>query len=313
VLGFLTAAAFYAGFETGVTSLNQVRMRIRADRGEASARRLGELLGDLPGLWVTLLCGSSLAVDGACFAFVLLLVSLAAPEPDFIGALVMTPVIFVFGEVLPRNLFRLRPEALVYPLSRPAAASKILFHPLVWLLRGASAAVGRVGPGTAGKSLFSRRRFDTVFSEGAKEGVVSPLVKDIALNIMKMGKTYLRQVMVPLPKAATLRRGDTEEALRDLARRTGFSRFPVLGEDDRVCGVLNIFDVAAGAGDGADLESLWQKPVEFHVDFPVDDALFILQKRERQMGIIVRADGTAAGIVTVKDLVEEVVGAIEAW
>lgn len=309
---FFAASAYYSGFETGVYALNKVRLRIRANRGEAAARRVLALLEDMPGLLATLMVGNNLAVDGASFAFILLLAGQGVEDPEYVATLVMTPALFLFGEVLPKNLFRLRPNALVYPLSLFALLSQWAFLPLVAAVRLFSAAVAHLGSAGRTEKLFSRQRLGYILHQGVEEGVVPPVLQNIAQNILRLGKTYLRQVMVPIGRAAVLRRGDGAEALKDLARRTGFSRFPVLGDRGRVEGVVHIFDLAGRDGDEA-IEPLLHKPVEFHAEFPIDDALFILQRRNRPMAVIVSSDGAAVGIVTVKDLVEEIVGEIAAW
>jgi len=311
-LFFLAASAYFSGFETGIYSLDKVRLRISAERGDRRARRIQTLTDDMPGLLATLLCGNNLVLEGATFVVILLLAQRGIENPEYLATLLMTPTVFIFGEVLPKNLFRRRPDSLMYPLSFLALWSRWSFWPLVVVLRALSAVVARIGPGMRKETLFSRQSLGFVLGQGVREGTVSPLMKRMADNIMRLGRTYMRQVMVPLDRAAVLHEGEGVERLKELARESGFSRFPYIGADGRARGVIHIFALAM-AEEETPIEDLMHKPVEFHAEFPIDDALFILQRRKRPIAVVVQSDGAAVGIVTVKDLVEEIVGDIEAW
>ncbi len=311
---FLACSFFFSGFETGIYSLNKIRLRIWAEMGDLRALRVRALIDDMPGLLVTILVGNNLVNDGASFALILLLGRLGVAEPQYLSTLILTPVIFFFSEALPKSFFIRRPNALVYPTAVFASAAKTLFFPVVVLLRRIVSYTSRGVKGQqTGGMFFTRARIGLVLDQGVREGVVSPELQSLADNIMKMGKTTLKQVMVPLGKTAFLKEGDAPESLVELAKRTDMSRFPVLDRDCRAKGIVHIFDLAVRGGRVGSLDEIIQKPVEFLEDFPVGDALFILQKRKRQMALVVSKEGKVEGIVTIKDLVEEVVGEISAW
>ncbi len=159
-LFFLAASAYFSGFETGIYSLDKVRLRISAERGDRRARRIQTLTDDMPGLLATLLCGNNLVLEGATFAVILLLAQRGMENPEYLATLLMTPTVFIFGEVLPKNLFRRRPDSLVYPLSFLALWARWSFWPLVVVLRALSAAVARIGPGMRKETLFSRQSLE---------------------------------------------------------------------------------------------------------------------------------------------------------
>ncbi len=311
---FLAASFFFSGFETGMYSLNRIRMRIRAEAGDPRAIRVRAFADDMPGILATLLVGNNLVIDCLAFMAILMLTEWGVPDPQYLSTLIVTPVNFLFGEVLPKHLFSQRPNALVYPSSLFASAARILFFPLVYTLRR-FAILASGGRGRHGDELaFTRAKLGFVLDQGVREGVVSPQLQGLAGNIMRMGGIRLRQVMVPIGKAAVIAEGDGIEALAEIARKTDRSRFPVIGADGRAKGIIHVFDLATRMQDDRrTIADLMQQPVEFHEDFPLDDALFILQKRKRQMAVVVGKDGKATGIVTIKDLVEEIVGEISAW
>ncbi len=125
----------------------------------------------------------------------------------------------------------------------------------------------------------------------------------------------LTHALVPLDKVVMASCTDTTDRLLELHRENRYSRIPVCSpERDQILGVVNILDLASAERlEGRTILDVAREPVQLDANMSVAEGLYQLQRDGHQMGVVIRRDGTAAGIVTVKDLVEEIVGELEAW
>ncbi|MEN8150500.1 MAG: CNNM domain-containing protein, partial [Planctomycetota bacterium] len=132
-----TAGSFYfSGIETGIYALNRVRLRVRAEEGDPAARRVADLVAEPQSTISTILIGNHTANYAATFFCMALIVALFdVADPELVNTLVLTPVLFVTGEILPKDTFRMRADTLVYRWSRPLAIACVVFRPAALLLR----------------------------------------------------------------------------------------------------------------------------------------------------------------------------------
>jgi CBS domain containing-hemolysin-like protein len=321
---FVLLSALYSGMETGVYCVNRLRLRVAA-QSQPAARRMQGLLGDQPGLLSAVLLGNNLAnyLAPVCLATVFLSVYADAStserghRAELYTTLILTPVLFILGEVVPKNVFQSRADHLMPRLALLLGVSYRLFRAtgVIRLQKFIADFIARrLQREPAPEAVIhSRHGMYQMLREGAASGALSQTQAVMLERIHNLESIRVGSVMVPRSRTVMLdenaARADAEAAVR----RTTFSRMPVYrGESRRVVGVVHVLDVLA-AEPGTPLSRMMLAPVVVSPATPVIEALSILQRQRRRMAVVVDNGGHCLGLVTVKDLVEEVVGELAAW
>lgn len=321
LVGALVLSGFCSGSETGVYCLNHVRLRVSAGRGDSRARRLERLMARPENLVITMLLGTNVAdyLTTACTASLILRAAISESQVEIYATAIATPLILIFGGMVPKDWFRREANPLLMRLSVPILVSLRVAQAtgLVWFLRTLTRGLVRlIDPRAAdaeGELLPRRARTLHLLREGAARGGLTAVQRDLMERVLRLSDKRCADVMVPRHRAAiaavTLPRDDF---LR-IARMAHFSRIPVHGGDPRrIVGIVNVYDVLTDAA---------ARPIAEHARPPlalpghtrVSTALLRLQRERETMAIAVDAGGACIGLLTVKDLVEEIVGDLEVW
>ncbi len=324
-LVFVGLSGFFSGAETGLYCVNNARLRLAADRGESAAVRLQALFEDRAGLLFTTLVGTNIAnyLAPVCLTMVFLGSLDTASDlqrehlAELYTTLILTPGVFIFGEIVPKNLFQRNADRL---MSR--AASLLHGTHAVLRLLGVIGAQRRLSDfvsrrlsdrPTSGSLLHSRTEVYHMLRESAAEGALSLTQSSILERLHTLGDIRVGRVMVPVGRVVMLSLDATPRDAKGTVRRTPYSRMPVYEDSRRrIRGVVHLLDVLT-AEPSTRIAELAKPPVELAPDEPVTDALATLQRECRRMAVVVDRSGRCVGIVTVKDLVEEIVGELAAW
>jgi len=320
-------AAFFSGTETGAYRLNRVRLRLAQSQGRAGARALVRLLADMPGLICVTLIGHNLAVYAATVVVTGLWESgrggQASVYAEILAMVSLAPVLYVFAEVLPKNIFNAEADRLMYPAARPLWLSSVLFRAtgLVALLKAISRAWvwlrrrwERAGPPS--DPFPARARLRSLVGDVAAEGLVTSYQNELVEKILDLRDVRVADAMTPAGRAVTIRMNASAAEFRRLVESCPFSNLPVLDPTtgDAV-GVLKVHDVLRELGpqEEFDLTRFTRLALDLEASLSVAQALLAMQSARLPMGFVRDAEGKFLGLVTLKDLVEEIVGELEAW
>jgi len=314
VLGVFLSAVF-SGMETGLYTLNRVRLTVRAARRQRRAVRLRRELGHQNRMLSTLLIGTNAASYLVSYTIARLLHALAIDDWMIIGieVLAVTPLLFVFAETLPKDLFRTHADNWMYPLSGVLVASKWAFRligllPIVQLV---GLLVERMLGSSSHDAVSARQRISQLIKEGVSTGVLTEFQTTLADRALAMRNRTIETEMIPWNRVATLHR-DAERPQREtLIRRRNFTRMPVVDDTGAPVGILSSLD-ALLEPDRPTAE-LMIELLTFAGDTPVRDALRSMREARRKMAVVIAPDGRPRGLVTLKDLVEPVTGELGAW
>jgi len=312
----------FSGLETGLYGVNKVRLELLGESGSRPARRLLRILHDPREPLSVLLVGNNMANYLASFGMVVLLEAAQVVHADWVSVAVLTPLIFTFCEVLPKNLFHRHSEALTYRLSGFLALCRWLFKAtgLVAAIRlvvaGAIRLAGRrLGPTET--PLSGGRRIAAILAEGRASGALTETQSLIAERVVNIASVRLKDVCVPLGQAVLIEESAvTAEALRELLVRHGHPRIGVYRQRrENIVGLINVYDVLLEAPEGepSPPASPASAPIVMPGDLGVAPALVRLQQARQSAAFVTDPAGRCIGMVTVKDLVEEIVGELEAW
>jgi len=311
----LLMSAFFSGIETGVISLSRVQLKQREEKGDRSARTMSNLLRTPERLLTTILLGNNLINVTATVVFLLWAGRLwGLQRAELLTPLLLTPLILVFGEILPKAVFRQKADSLSLTFAGALRMSTIVFAPGVsFLLRITKRLTRFLGRPEEQSPFIGREEIRLMFLGGEQSGVIEKDERELIKGVIDFGTATVREIMVPRIDVIAVRDDATWEEVCEVFEKSGHSRLPVYHEKiDDIVGILYIFDVMrAGRLPKRASISEFIRPVEFIPEAKkVHDLLHEFRSKQMFMAVVVDEYGGTGGLVTLEDLIEEIFGEI---
>jgi CBS domain containing-hemolysin-like protein len=307
-LVLLVLTAVLEGMETGIYSLERVRLEVSAEKGDRPAARLLRLIGN-PTRTLCALLLATCAAEYALTAVADRMVEHVTPGQGVlarkvIDTLILGPILFVLGNLVPKNVFLQAPSGLMVAFQPLLSGVRLLFLPLaVPLVKLASRATP--GPGEdAPESAFDRGGIRYLLTAEDEASKLTEAQRSVAGKVLLLRNTRVQDRMIPLSRTSSVPAGATAEEILAEGARSGHSRLPVLDAGKtRFLGYVNVID-AATAPKPFDLGSRLHELPSLPVDLPVTTALYRLQRAGRPIAAVTSPDGRSVlGIVAVSDIV----------
>jgi len=302
---FVLASGLFSGAETGFYSLSRTRAR--------TGGLVQRLTRDEVGLLVTLLLANNVVNQATTYAGGSLLSPLPIPDGarEIVLTLALTPLLFFFGEVLPKDLFRRRPLGLLTAAAPLLFGARVLLFPITVCLRFVTGVLERSAGLDAAELARVRGREEAVLDLlREREGVREHHVESMARNVLGLRSLRVDRVMIPWRRVQTLAAGSPEREAFQAVAESPYSRLPVLGTDGGVQGYVHQTEVlAAGPGD---VQRHLRPMISLEPAMPLDRALVRLRSSGQRAALVGGRAGPL-GLVTVKDLVEEISGELARW
>ncbi len=305
-----------------LTNHRRTVMRERSEQGDRRARRTISLTNDLTRLYIT----NQIALTVVRFTLIAVtLLNLALPLAEsstnsaliLIGVLVITGVLaYIFGEAIPTALGQMYADQVVSAITPPIRVLTFILNPLVLVVLGINKLITLITGAEAMSKAVTEEEIIALVDVGQQGGTIEDAEKEMIYSVLQFGETLAREVMVPRPDVVAVELHDSLEAATRKFIESGHSRMPVYeSEIDNVRGLLYFKDVFkvwvdAGTLDQRTIENV-MRPAYFVPETKRADRLF----KEMQLGkvhlaVVVDEYGGTAGIVSIEDLVEEIVGDI---
>ncbi len=310
----LLLSAFFSGSETALMSLNRYRLRHRARSGHRGAQLAEHLLKRPDRLIGLILLGNNL-VNFTAVALVTLIALKVGGEPAVaIGTLLLTVVVLIFSEAAPKTLAALRPERLAYPASYVYYPLLVVAYPVVWLVNIASNSVlwllGVRSSDAKMHSLTSEELRTIVFEAGS---MISRKYRNMLLAILDLEKVSVDDVMVPHNEIVGIDLDEDLDKISEVIRNSEHTRLPVYRDNiDHVVGLLHLRRLAKLASQSsftkADIEDALVEPYFVPEGTPLSTQLVQFQRSKQRFALVVDEYGDIQGIVTLEDILEEIVG-----
>ncbi|MFZ3186107.1 MAG: HlyC/CorC family transporter [Pseudomonas sp.] len=314
LLVFLIAcSAFFSSSETGILSLNRYRLRHLSKQGHRGAKRVSALLSRPDRLLGTILIGNTFANILASALATVLALQLWGDAGVAIATLLLTFVLLIFGEIAPKTLAALRPEAVAYPFSLPLMLLLKLFYPLVLLLGWVSNGLLRlfgIDPTSKRNDSLSTEELRSVVRESEH---ALPNRQNMLLGILDLDNITVNDIMIPRNEVTGIDLDDSLEEIISQLRTTSHTRLPVFHSDiNQIEGVVHMRHIARLLTHNQltkeALLGACHEPYFIPESTPLSTQLINFQKEKRRIGIVVDEYGEALGIVTLEDILEEIVG-----
>jgi putative hemolysin len=333
LISILILISFKITLTTGYSALinaSKAALRERAENGDSGASRavrLGEDASSLLALHQYLSILLTIIISGAVFLTFLPVVETFIKDigvedettATVIGLAVIVPLLsaflLIFGERVPIGTVIGRAEPIAIAMSRPMQALLKIFSPLIFFNLRLSKGIARLLGGSGVTHLITEEEIKTIVDAGSEEGILEDEEKEMIYSIMRFGDTVAREVMLPRIDIVALDISSTMEAALDLIIARGHSRIPVFRDNiDNIEGVLyakDLLEVWRSGEEIASLEGILREPHFVPESKRASDLLIELQNRKIHMVFVVDEYGGTAGLVTLEDLVEEIVGEIQ--
>jgi len=331
IIFFIMLAAFFSGSETAIISVNRLRLKTFAESGMKAAQAPMQLLNRLVKVLAATLVGTNIAIISATSLSALLIVYLIENPSEWLTIALTTPLILIFGEIIPKSLFRQKADEYIFFLEKPLRFFCWLLSPLVSFITFISVRAlsifskrGMTRSLRQAKTLekerpasgrehsladVTREELKYLIEESEKEGILEPRERSIIYRIFAFGKTRLEEVMLTLEKITALEINSSIDEMKELVKKTHFSRFPIYeNKIENVVGTVNVLDILYEERKKVPLKEFVRPPFYLSTNLPLDNALLLLQSKRQPMAIVRDANNKIKGIVTIEDLVEEIVG-----
>ena len=313
LLVLLVFSGIFSGSETALIALSMARVEALVAEGRAGARALYQLKKDPSRMLTTILIGNNLVnIAASALATVMATREFGSAGPGIaVGAL--TLFILVFGEITPKSLATRYSERISLFVAFPLLLFMRLIYPLVWFFAKFAAWVYHL---TGGKSdpTITESELIGMLGYGVEEGAIEHNEQKIIERVFAFNDLKVRDVMTPKGKMFTLDGALTVAAAIPIVSRERYSRIPLYeGQHDNLVKVLYLRDLLRASADGQLEEQLGKiahEPLFVSQYQTIDDLFATLRRRNRLFSIVVDEYGDVRGIVTLEDLLEELVGEI---
>jgi putative hemolysin len=319
-------AGLFAGAEIGVYRLSRVRLRLGIERGQWLSKILGSVMEDSRGFLLSLLVATSLTEYIATSVVTSLFLDAVHSEhaAELLTTVVAAPVLFVFSELIPKNVFLQRADRLT-PLVSPllwTAHRVLVLCGIVPLLRAALQSLGRLtgsaAPTRTTMESAQEHRVHALLAETREEGLLSPVQSEIVDRIVNIPNLKLGAVMIPMTRVQSFDIASDRMAVVDRLRRYAITRFPVRdGTPNQIIGYIHVYDTLMSSPSFENLRPFVRPIVHLDAETSIIDAIHTMQRGRLEIVLVTRlrlaGRDIPVGIVTMKDLVEEFLGELAEW
>ena len=312
LVALVALSAYFSATETAFTSLNRIRLKTRADDGDKRAARTLALAADFDRLLSTLLIGNNIVNNVATTIGAVLFIQLIGPgKGPTVSATVLTIVILIFGEVTPKSLAKERPEAwaiVATPLLRVMA---VVLTPVNFLFTQWKKLL-RVLLRHQDDDGITEEELMGMVDQAETEGSLDQHESDLIRNAIEFNDMEVSEILTPRVDLEALADTATMEEAAAMYADSGFSRLPIYHDSiDNIIGVLHEKDFYAAYCRGVKRLSELKGSVLYTTETArISDLLRQLQQNKVHMAVVVDEYGGTQGIVTMEDIMEELVGEI---
>ncbi|MBT7102248.1 HlyC/CorC family transporter [archaeon] len=309
----IVLSAVFSGIETALMSINQIKVKSLLKQGKKGAETLFRIKQNPQKLIITILIGNNLVNIGAASLATIVFTNLLGSAGVGIATGVMTFLILIFGEITPKTYASQNSEKISLIVARPIELLSILLTPFVWFFGKISGFMSKL-LGSGEQAQLSEEELETIVTMGRKEGLLSGEAASMMHNVLKFKETNVSEIMTP---KSDIHMVDAKAKLRDILDyvvKTSPSRYPVYSDNkDNIVGIIDVDEI---------LKYVKNKRLDTKVRYltkkitfipklkKIDDLLTELEGKKIPLAIVVDEYGKVSGLVTVEDILEEIVGDI---
>ena len=306
-------SAYFSATETAFSTFNRIRVKNLAEKGNKRAALVLKLSEGYDTLLSTILIGNNIVNILASSMATLLFIHIVKDNDlgSLLSTIVLTVVILVFGEISPKTVAKKMPESFAM-LSAPLINFLlIIFFPLTIIFKGLQSLLGKIFKASDDQGM-TEEELISIIEEAEEEGDFDKEESTLIKSAIEFGDLEVGEIFTPRIDITAIPKTATAEEIRTTFNESGYSRIPVYeGDLDNVIGILNHKDFYSSSfEDGCDVTELTKPVMYVPKTQKINDLLKDLQKNQRHIAIVTDEYGSTAGLITLEDILEEIVGDI---
>ena len=315
----ILSEAFFSGSEIAIVSLPKLELQKRLKEGDRRAKLLAELLKEPEKLLTTTLIGTNLStVTGSAVFTTFIMDDLVnafpflAGHPELVTVLCYTPLTLTFGELIPKSLFQKYSHVVAFKIVYPIYFFYLLFKPVSVFVMGFSRLIAHLLKAEGGGSPFVTKEELKLLVESSSRFSVEKTERNILRNVLQLKEKLVGDIYTPLSQVIAVSENASVVEALELMERSGFSKLPVYeGRIDNIVGYVLVSDLISVDNPQIKVREVMRPVLVLPEYMNIFNALKEFKKSREQMGIVVDEFGSTLGIVTIEDILEEIVGRIE--
>ncbi len=310
VLFCILMSAYFSATETAFSSVNKIRLKTMAEDGNKKAARALKLSDNYDALLSTILIGNNVVNILASSLSTLLFIELIKNQSlaTTLSTVVLTIIILIFGEISPKSIAKEMPEKFAMFSAPIINALMLVFTPLNWIFKQWKKLLKRIFK-TEEEVGITEEELISIIEEAEEDGNFEKSETDLIRSAIEFNELEVGDIFTPRIDITAVKSETTVEEIREVFRESGYSRLPVYTEDlDNINGILYYKDFFTKEFDS--IESI-MKPVIFVTkNRKVNELMNEFQEKKLHLAVVTDEYGSTAGIVTLEDIIEEIVGDI---
>ena len=315
VIGLLALSAFFSSSETAMMAVNKIRVRNLADAGLSSAQTLMKVLDNQPKMLSAILIGNNIVNIASASLSATILVTRAFGDMYVgVGTGILTLLVLIFGEITPKTSATLYSETMALRFAKPIYMIMQVLTPVIFIVDKLSQGVLRllhVDPNKK-QDAITEDELRTIVEVSHEEGVIESDEKKMIYNVFDFGDSVAKDIMVPRIDMTFIDVDATFSEVIEVFREVKYTRYPVYEETtDNVIGIINIKDLLLTENQKKFCIRDYLREPLYTYEFKKTAELMVeLRKTQNNIAIVLDEYGATAGLITLEDMLEEIVGEI---
>ena len=317
----LIGSAYFSATETAFSTLNRIRVKNLAEKGSGRAKLTLKLADDFDSLLSAILIGNNL-VNILCSSVATLLfidlfknnVKIGTNESTTISTIVMTVVVLLVGEITPKSLAKRFPEKFAMFSAPVIRAIKVILYPLSIVFNGWQSLLSKMLKKDEEDKGMTEEELISIVEEAAEEGDFDEEESSLIKSAIEFGDLEVGDIYTPRIDVTAINANATVTEIREVFTKSGYSRIPVFEEDiDNIVGILYYKDFYAACfadGGAKNILEIVKPAIYVAKTQKVNDLMKELQEKQLHLAVVTDEFGSTAGLVTLEDILEEIVGDI---
>ncbi|MGB2769277.1 MAG: hemolysin family protein [Candidatus Zixiibacteriota bacterium] len=312
LLVLILLSAFFSGVETALFSLSRLRVKHLVRKKVRGARAVERLKDQPHKLLITILIGNNLVNIGASALATSIIFEISRSYAVSITTGIMTLIILVFGEITPKTLATKHSEQISLIVAKPLQLLQTVLSPVIFVFEGLTNALTNLS-GQKPKPLVTEDEIETFVTVAEEAGQIKDVEKKMIHRIFRLDDLEAKDVMTPRNKIVAVSADDKFKSIAEVFHTKGYARLPVYKENlDHIKGFVHVMDAQEAMLQRENaLVGTIVRPILFVPESKkLDSLLKYFQRRKQHIAIVVDDFGTNVGLVTLEDVLEEIVGEI---
>ena len=306
-------SAFFSSAETALTSVNPISLKALSAEGNRRADTVLQVLENYSKMLSTILICNNIVNITASALMTFFVISRFGVNFVSVGTVLLTVLILLFGEITPKNFAKIHAESYSLIVSPVLAKLMVLLTPVIVVIdKLAGALLKLLGADASAQKRITERELKSYVDAGQEEGILENDEKKFIMNVFDFGDLVAKDIMIPRIDMTCVSAEATYEEIREVFRRDMFTRLPVYRDDpDNLIGLINIKDFILMADSAAfRISQILREPFFTYEYKKIGDLMKELQRGTQSVAFVLNEYGAATGMVTMEDIIEEIVGEI---